>query len=168
MSRSSKCRTLREIVHSGHKAVDGPRFDDVLPLSPQKFLVEDLLQNRWPQFHRGFQGLAVGGIVDGDSVHEALGVVGLMQSEGGRSDQPRNCKGREISGLKSKRPSRLLGVKAGLAAGQPGDGGVERPEERRMAEAAGRRWMRRRWARAGSGWNQRSEDSTVRHQDRVV
>src|ERR1700722_12684120 len=69
---------IGEVVYTGHGAIDDLGFDGMLPLPAQKFPVEYFLQNRRPYFHRGFHSLAVGGFGEGNSVDEALGVIGIV------------------------------------------------------------------------------------------
>src|ERR1700683_5581992 len=82
-------KNIGEVVHAGYKAVYGARLDDVLPLSPQEFLVEDALQRGWPQFHGRLQSLAVYGIVHGQPwifpffSNQPFRVIGFMQRQFG-------------------------------------------------------------------------------------
>ena len=57
-------QNIRKVVHPSHEAVYRARFNDVLPLSPQEFFIEDAFQCGWPQFHCRLQSLAVNRIVD--------------------------------------------------------------------------------------------------------
>ena len=150
---------IREIVHAGHEPVDGSRFDDVLPLPSQKLLVEDLLQNWRAHFHRGFQGLAVGGIVDGKSVHETLGVVGLMQSQCGAQRPAVELQGQGNLGIEIEASQQFSGVKAGLAARRACHRRVERPEERRAAQRPVHAGGVARWECARSGRHRKTAGS---------
>ena len=106
----------------------------MLPLPSQKFLVEDFLQHGRPQFHRRFQRLAVGGIVDRESVDEPLGVVGLVQSKRGAQRPSVELQGQGNLGAQVEASQQFCGMKAGLAARKAGQRSVERPEERRVPE----------------------------------
>ena len=125
-----------EIVYAGDQAVDGARFDHVLPLAAQEFLVEDFLQRRADAVPPKSPG--PGGWWDPSRQRirstEALGVVGLVQSERGAQGPAFELQGQGNLGVEVEAAEQVAGSEARLAAGEAGERSVEGPDEGRVGE----------------------------------
>src|ERR1700733_16022383 len=108
-------QNIGEIIHSSYEAIHGARLDDMLPLSPQEFLIEYFLQYGRTHFYRCIERLAVGRILLGAAVHQSLAVVGFVKGQ--RWTQRPSMKLHGQGNLRAEIEARqqIGGAKAGLA-----------------------------------------------------